>query len=213
MRRPALAGLFCLLLLALAPADEASEPAYLADWPTAERVLADHQGTDRDDTLARQMAALNQLSLAIDELAGPRRWREGLTPDEQRLRGKEPSHDEQTRVYERLLSNPRLGRLVSREGLDAAQRDLESEDGKLAALAGQLMAATVLRVYAGRDDVELELFDRIARKADRKIGNLRLRGPPRPTRLHPSNPRADDLQRVILLTFTRKLVDPQSDGD
>jgi hypothetical protein len=33
------------------------------------------------------MAALNQLSLAIDELAGPRRWREGFTPDEQRLRG------------------------------------------------------------------------------------------------------------------------------
>lgn len=73
-------------LLLLAPLAGALEPAYLGDWPSAERVLADQAGADHEDTLARQMAALHQLDAAIVALAGPRQWREGLTPDENRLR-------------------------------------------------------------------------------------------------------------------------------
>ena len=72
-------------MLAWVTAAHALDPAYLADWPAVERVLADHQGKDRADTLARQMAALHQLDRAIEEMAGPRRWH-GLTPDENRLR-------------------------------------------------------------------------------------------------------------------------------
>lgn len=74
------------LLLAFAPRSDALDPAYLKDWPTAEQVLADHQGADRQDTLARQMAALHQLHRSIEDMADARRWH-GLTADENRLRG------------------------------------------------------------------------------------------------------------------------------
>ena len=395
MRHPVIAGLACLLQL-LAPAGGAVEPAYLSGWPSVERVLADNAGSDHEDTMARQMAALNQLSLAIDELAGPRRWHEGLTPDEQRLRGlyyaaaekirdeahatlsnelgpgfhgpfskpplrkwyaqqwayetdpsgrratllrylpadlvarfdatvgsppeipagpgdwswlvwagvglasvvmlrwlargwqqrrhrhaaiepalastaggsddyqaaadevldslepymvaaqvegapipighllqpyafsylmqycitaletlngKEPSREERNRVWERMLQSPRLGTIFSGKGIDMARRDVMGDDAKAAAFAGQLMAGLVLDVYAGRGAVDGDLFVMIAQRAGGAIGSLRLRRPPRPTRLHPSHARDDDLQRVILRVFTRKLIDPRSDGD
>lgn len=74
------------LLLAYPPRSHALEPAYLKEWPSAEQVLADHQGRDRQDTLARQMAALHHMDRSIEDRAGTRRW-QGLTPDEKRLRG------------------------------------------------------------------------------------------------------------------------------
>jgi hypothetical protein len=73
-------------LLAYAPRSQALDPAYLTEWPSAEQVLADHQGKDRQDTLAHQMAALHHLDRSIEDMAGTRRWH-GLTPDENRLRG------------------------------------------------------------------------------------------------------------------------------
>ena len=76
----------CALLLAYAPRSHALDPAYLKEWPSADQVLADHQGKDRQDTLARQMAALHHLDRSIEDMAGARRWH-GLTPDENRLRG------------------------------------------------------------------------------------------------------------------------------
>ena len=73
-------------LLLFATAAAALDPPYLADWPTADRVLADHQGENEDDTLARQLAALTVLRGSIEYMAGDRRW-QGLTADELRLRG------------------------------------------------------------------------------------------------------------------------------
>lgn len=73
-------------LLLFSTTAQALDPSYLSHWPSADRVLADHAGVDEDDTLARQMSALIVMQNSIDYMAGPRRW-QGLTPDEQRLRG------------------------------------------------------------------------------------------------------------------------------
>jgi len=62
-----------------------ADPAYLADMPDVERVRADVQGSDRLDTLARQKAAFEQLSRAVEIGAGSRLVT-GLTPAEQRWR-------------------------------------------------------------------------------------------------------------------------------
>jgi len=81
--RTAVAG---LALALLASAGLALEPPYLAAWPGVERVLADFGGADRYDAMARQMAALNQLDRAIEDMADDRRWN-NLTKDELALRG------------------------------------------------------------------------------------------------------------------------------
>jgi hypothetical protein len=75
-----------VLLLVFAPRSYALDPEYLKDWPSPDQVLADHQGKDRQDTLAHQMAALHHLDRSIEDMAGTRRWH-GLTADENRLRG------------------------------------------------------------------------------------------------------------------------------
>jgi hypothetical protein len=64
----------------------ALDPPYLAQMPSVETVLADNEGKDRLDTLARQQAALNQLMRAIGFLAGDREFC-CQTQDEQVLRG------------------------------------------------------------------------------------------------------------------------------
>ncbi len=74
------------LMVLFASAVHALDPAYLAEWPPVDRVLADHQGEDRQDTLARQMAALHHLHRAVEDMADTRRWH-GLTADEDQLRG------------------------------------------------------------------------------------------------------------------------------
>jgi hypothetical protein len=64
-----------------------SDPPYLAEMPTVERVRADVQGTDKHDTLARQKAAFEQLFRIVGVAAGPRQYTApGLTPGEQRWR-------------------------------------------------------------------------------------------------------------------------------
>lgn len=95
--------LLAWLLLSLQA--QALEPAYLAEWPPVAQVLDDHLGSTEDDTMARQMAALNHLRLAIEEIAGPRRWR-GLNADEERLRGEYWAAAERIReVVNTTLSN------------------------------------------------------------------------------------------------------------
>lgn len=74
-------------LVAAAPVAWAVKPAYLAQWPDVARVLADQKGADEPDTWARQMAALNQLDRAIEDMADERRWNQ-LTADELALRGR-----------------------------------------------------------------------------------------------------------------------------
>jgi hypothetical protein len=68
-------------------AAHALDPPYLAQLPSVEKVLADNQGKDRLDTLARQQAALNQLARAIGFLAGDREFC-CQTQDEQVIRGR-----------------------------------------------------------------------------------------------------------------------------
>ena len=69
------------------PSKAQTDPPYLSEMPTVERVRADVQGTDRHDTLARQKAAFEQLFRVVDVAAGPRRFSaSGLTPGEQRWR-------------------------------------------------------------------------------------------------------------------------------
>ena len=75
-----------LALVGIAPSALALEPAYLKEWPGLKRVLEDFQGADEYDTLARQVAALNQLDRAIEDMADDRRWN-NLTKDEIALRG------------------------------------------------------------------------------------------------------------------------------
>jgi hypothetical protein len=74
--------------LAATFAAHALDPPYLAEMPGVETVLADNEGKDRLDTLARQQAALNQLVRAIGFLAGDREFC-CLTQDEEVLRGKD----------------------------------------------------------------------------------------------------------------------------
>lgn len=78
-----------LTFAALAATFSASalDPPYLVQMPSVETVLADNEGKDRLDTLARQQAALNQLARAIGFLAGDREFC-CQTQDEQVLRGK-----------------------------------------------------------------------------------------------------------------------------
>jgi hypothetical protein len=69
------------------PSKAQTDPPYLSEMPTVERVRADVQGTDKHDTLARQKAAFEQLFRVVDVAAGPRRFSaSGLTPGEQRWR-------------------------------------------------------------------------------------------------------------------------------
>ncbi len=65
----------------------ALEPAYLNEFPDPQRVIADFAGTDRLDTLALQMAALNRLNRFVPEMAGARYNTVGQYPtaDEQRV--------------------------------------------------------------------------------------------------------------------------------
>ena len=64
-----------------------TDPPYLVEMPTVERVRADVQGTDKHDTLARQKAAFEQLFRVVGVAAGPRQYSApGLTPGEQRWR-------------------------------------------------------------------------------------------------------------------------------
>ena len=66
---------------------QATNPPYLSQMPSMERVKAEVKGADAMDTAARQMGAFWQLQEIIKNLAGPRFYRNQLTPDEGRLIG------------------------------------------------------------------------------------------------------------------------------
>jgi hypothetical protein len=65
---------------------EATNPPYIAEMPTVDSVMKAMQASDPDETAARQMGAFWQLKTMIEELAGPRYYRPGLTPEEAKLR-------------------------------------------------------------------------------------------------------------------------------
>lgn len=66
---------------------QATNPPYLSQFPSVERVKAEIKGTDSMDTAARQMGAFWQLQKVIKELSGFRWTRNELTSDEKRLLG------------------------------------------------------------------------------------------------------------------------------
>jgi hypothetical protein len=73
-----------LATLVFAASAGALDPPYLDEMPSVERVLREIQGQDRLDTLARQVAAFEQLMKMVEVMAGKRRFR--LTRDEQRIK-------------------------------------------------------------------------------------------------------------------------------
>jgi len=61
-------------------------PTYLSEMPPVDRVMKEMQASDPDETAARQMGAFMQLKTMIEEMAGPRYWKPGLTPEEAKVR-------------------------------------------------------------------------------------------------------------------------------
>lgn len=80
-----------VVLLGMRPpavlAAQATNPPYLSEMPPVERILREIRGADADQTAARQMGTFLQFKGMIETMAGGRRYRNELTPDEQRLIG------------------------------------------------------------------------------------------------------------------------------
>ncbi|MFB3922163.1 MAG: tetratricopeptide repeat protein [Terriglobia bacterium] len=66
---------------------QATNPPYMKEFPSLERVRAELKSADAMETAAKQMGAFWQLQEMINNLAGPRRYRNQLTPDEKRFLG------------------------------------------------------------------------------------------------------------------------------
>lgn len=66
---------------------QATNPPYIAEMPSVDKVMKAMQTSDSDETAARQMAAFTQLKTMIEDMSGPRQYqRGGLTPDETKVR-------------------------------------------------------------------------------------------------------------------------------
>lgn len=75
-----------LVLLRIATIQaQATNPPYLREFPSVERVKAEIKGSDSVDTSARQMGAFWQLLQIIKTLAGPRSQSMEFTRDENNL--------------------------------------------------------------------------------------------------------------------------------
>jgi hypothetical protein len=66
---------------------QATNPPYLGQFPSVERVRSEIEGADAMETAARQMGAFWQLQEIIKEMSGLRWTTNGLTADEKRLLG------------------------------------------------------------------------------------------------------------------------------
>lgn len=75
--------LLVLATCALSASAQATNPAYLADMPSVDRVKAAIQGTDPTDTLERQVAVFTYLSQYINRIKRPSA---PYTPDETRVK-------------------------------------------------------------------------------------------------------------------------------
>jgi hypothetical protein len=77
----ALTALFAPLLSA-----QATNPSYIAEFPSVDKVMAGEKVADADTTAAQQMAAFTWLVNMIVQMAGPRQFTTGMTADENNLR-------------------------------------------------------------------------------------------------------------------------------
>jgi hypothetical protein len=93
---------------------QATNPSYLAEMPTVDRVLQAMQAGDPDETAARQMGALVQLKTMIEDISGPRQFqRNGLTPDENKYR-----QSYYTAYYQITQLKPQYKSYVAMRGYD-----------------------------------------------------------------------------------------------
>jgi hypothetical protein len=86
-------ALACAILVgaSLAPnlLAQATNPSYIAEFPSVDKVMAGEKAADPDTTAEQQIAAFTWLQNMIVQLAGPRQFISGpggMTPDEQNLR-------------------------------------------------------------------------------------------------------------------------------
>jgi hypothetical protein len=95
---------------------QAPNPSYLAEFPSAEKVMTAMATADPDETAARQMAAFTWLMQMIPELAGPRQFQRGpgggFTPDENKLR-----QAYSNALYAIQKSNPKYNTTLAMHGL------------------------------------------------------------------------------------------------
>jgi hypothetical protein len=99
---------FPVLLLAQNPT-----PAYIAEMPSVDQVMKAMQASDPDETAARQMGAFTQLKTMIEDLAGPRYYKPGLSPEEAKLR-----QAYYTAYFQISQSKPQYKSFVAMKGYD-----------------------------------------------------------------------------------------------
>lgn len=81
------AGLLMGMIVTPQSLAQATNPSYIAEMPSVDKVMKAMQTSDPDETAARQMAAFTQLKKMIEDISGPRQFQKGgLTPDELRVR-------------------------------------------------------------------------------------------------------------------------------
>jgi hypothetical protein len=92
---------------------QAANPPYIAEMPTVDQVMQAMQAGDPDKTAARQMGAFWQLKTMIEDIAGPRYYRPGLTPEEAKL------HQAYYTAYFQISnSKPKYKSFVAMRGYD-----------------------------------------------------------------------------------------------
>jgi hypothetical protein len=92
---------------------QATNPTYIAEMPSVDRVMQAMQASDPDETAARQMGAFWQLKTMIEEIAGPRYYKPGLTPEEAKLR-----QAYYTAYFQISQSKPQYKSFVAMKGYD-----------------------------------------------------------------------------------------------
>ena len=92
---------------------QATNPPYLAEFPSTDRVMQAVKTADPDETAARQMAAFQQLIKMIQDMAGPRILKSGYTPDENKFRT-----NYNAAYYSIAKSNPKYGGFTAMRNLD-----------------------------------------------------------------------------------------------
>jgi hypothetical protein len=111
-----LIAIFAIVLPVCVPAQNAT-PAYIAEMPSVDQVMKAMQAGDPDETAARQMGALMQLKTMIEDLAGPRYYKPGLTPEEAKLR-----QAYYTAYYQISQSKPQYKSFVAMKGYDISPK-------------------------------------------------------------------------------------------
>ena len=103
---------------------QATNPPYLREMPSVERVKTEIKGADAMDTAARQMGAFWQLQEIVKTLSGLRWARNQLTPDEGRLLGQySGGYHEAAKPYASYPDRPKWFKAHSFYEVDEGFRD------------------------------------------------------------------------------------------